>query len=160
MDESPAPLAAVQDLEARGVPYRLFTHESPVTSLEEAAAARGQRPEQVVRSLLFRLAQGEYLMLLVAGPGKVSWAALRHHLGRSRLTTASRKELLEVAGADIGTVGPFGLPQPLPILVDESVLASPEVSLGAGRRGSALILAVPDLMRALDHPPTGRFLEA
>ena len=41
-------------LDSENIPYRLFTHQGPIHSLEQAARERGQRPEQVVRSLLFR----------------------------------------------------------------------------------------------------------
>jgi len=144
-------------LAALDVPHSLFTHPGPVSSLEQAAEERGQRPSQVVRSLLFRLGKGDYVMLLVAGPEQVSWPALRQYLGQSRLTTASREEVLQVTGYPIGGVSPFGLPQPLRILVDESVAAEEELSIGAGVRGSTVILKSADLLRALPNYEVGHF---
>ena len=128
---------------------REFRHPGPVLTLEQAAAERGQRPEQVVRSLLFRLAQGEYLMALVAGPRQVDWKALRRTVGQSRLTTASADEVRSVTGYEIGAVSPFALPQPVRVLLDESVLRETEVSIGSGERGTTVILATADLLRAL-----------
>lgn len=138
-----------QHLDELSVPYRTFRHQGPVTSLAQAARERGQAPEQVVRSLLFRLAEGEYAMVLVAGPQQIHWRALRRTLDQSRLTTASRDELKQVTGYEIGAVAPFGLPRPLPILVDESVLAQDEISLGSGVRGTAVLLKTTDLLQAL-----------
>ena len=89
-------------LDALGVPYRTFTHPGPVHSLEQAAAERGQRPEQVIRSILFRLGEGDYVMVLVAGPGQLSWAVLRKHLGVSRMSMASEEEVLAATGAPRG----------------------------------------------------------
>lgn len=146
-------------LTALSIPHRLFTHPGPVNSLEQAAEERGQRPSQVVRSLLFRLGKGDYIMLLVAGPEQVSWPALRQYLGQSRLTTASREEVLQVTGYPIGGVSPLGLPQPLRTLVDESVLAEEELSIGAGVRGSTVILKSADLLNALSNHEIGRFKE-
>lgn len=131
------------------VPHREFTHPGPVRSLEQAAAERGQRPEQVVRSLLFRLGKGVYALVLVAGPEQVDWKALRAALGQSRLTTASADEVRQVTGFEIGAVGPFGLPAPLPVYVDDSVLAEEEISLGSGVRGTTVILKSADLLAAL-----------
>jgi len=74
------------ELEKLGIPHRVFHHAGEVTSLEQAARERGQRPEQVVRSILFRTGEDEYLMALVAGPAQISWKALRTYLDRSRLT--------------------------------------------------------------------------
>lgn len=132
-----------------GIAHRIFRHPGPIRSLEQAAEERGQRPEQVVRSLLFRLAEDEFVMVLIAGPDQVSWRALRHYLGESRLTMASRQEVLAVTGYELGAVAPFGLPQPVRILVDESVPAEEEISLGSGVRGTTIILRSADLLEAL-----------
>jgi Cys-tRNA(Pro) deacylase len=146
-----------QALTDLSIPHRVFVHPGPVASLEQAAEERGQRPNQVIRSLLFRLGKGDYVMLLVAGPEQVSWPALRQYLGQSRLTTAKTEEVLQVTGYPIGGVAPFGLPQPLRILVDDSVLAEEELSIGSGVRGTTIILKSANLMRGLAGAEVGRF---
>jgi Cys-tRNA(Pro)/Cys-tRNA(Cys) deacylase len=146
-----ATLPAVQYLRERSIPHRLFQHAGPIQSLEQAAAERSQQPEQVVRSIVFRLGEGEFRMVLMAGPGQVPWKALRKHLGQSRLTMASDEELFEATGCLPGTVTPFGLPRPMRVLVDQGVLTQSEVSLGSGQRGLAIIMQPADLIRALDQ---------
>jgi Cys-tRNA(Pro) deacylase len=136
-------------LDALGVPYRVFTHPGPIHSLEQAAEERGQRPEQVVRSILFRAGQDDYLMVLVAGPQQVDWKTLRRTLGQSRVSMASAEDVLAVTGYQIGAVSPFGLPRPLRVLVDASVGREEEVSLGSGTRGTTIILRSADLLAAL-----------
>ncbi|WP_420640771.1 aminoacyl-tRNA deacylase [Candidatus Leptofilum sp.] len=138
-----------RELDQKQIPYTLFTHDGPVRSLEQAAAERNQQPEQVVRSLLFRLAKGEFLMVLVAGPQQIDWKQLRRTLGLSRLTMAKPDELRRVTGYEIGAVAPFGLPMPLHILVDQSVLNQTEISLGSGVRGTAVLMRTADLLTAL-----------
>lgn len=150
-----SPVAAI--LADLGIPHRTFTHPGPVHSLEQAAAERGQAPGQIVRSILFRLGEGEYAMVLIAGPGQISWKALRTAFNRSRLTMADRDEVLDVTGYPIGAVAPFGLPTELPVLVDESVLVYDEVSLGSGVRGTTIIMPSADLVRALGDAPTGAY---
>ena len=163
-------------LDALAIPYRLFRHPGPVHSLEQAAQERGQGPEQVVRSIVFRVsgaatpdrffgnlsgvgAEGKYVMVLIAGARQVSWPTLRRHLGQSRLTMATEAELLKVTGYPVGAVSPFGLPQPMRLLVDESVFAPDEVSIGAGERGLTVILRSDDLRRALGEAEVGEFGE-
>ncbi|HXF63205.1 MAG TPA: YbaK/EbsC family protein [Caldilineaceae bacterium] len=146
-------------LAAQGIPHRVFRHPGPVRSLEQAAQERNQHPDQVVRSLLFRLGEGEYAMVLMAGPAQVSWRALRRYLGQSRLTTASAEEVLAVTGYPIGAVAPFGLRRPVRVLVDQRVLDQEEVSLGSGVRGVAVILQREDLRRALGNVEIGDFGE-
>lgn len=144
-DETPVTRA----LDAKNIPYRLFRHPGPVRSLEQAAEERNQKPEQVVRSLLFRLAEDHFVLVLIAGAQQVSWRALRRYLDQPRLTTASREEVRRITGYKLGAVAPFGLPDPLRVLVDESVLQPEEVSIGSGERGATVILRTGDLMDAL-----------
>jgi Cys-tRNA(Pro)/Cys-tRNA(Cys) deacylase len=157
MDGS-SPVAAA--LDAQGIPYRLFRHPGPLRSLEQAARERGQRPEQIVRSLVFRLAQDRFVMVLIAGPAQVSWPALRSYLGQSRLTTASEAEVLAATGYPRGAVSPLGLPAPMRILVDRSVLAEVEISLGSGVRNVTIIMKSADLLRALEPVEIGVFRES
>lgn len=136
-------------LDQAGIPYRFFRHPGQVRSLEQAAAERGQQPQQVIRSIVFRLEQDEYLMVLAAGPEQISWATLRKYLGMSRLTMAKPEEVLQVTGYQTGAVSPFGLPQPMRILADPGIFKPDEVSLGAGIRNATVILQREDLQRAL-----------
>ncbi len=131
------------------VPYRLFVHEGPVYSLEQAARERNQLPDQVIRSIVFRVGKDEFVMALMAGDRQIAWPALRRYLDQSRLTLATEGEVRRVTGYERGAVAPFGLPQPLRILVDPSVFAHDEISLGSGVRGTAMIITSNDLRRAL-----------
>lgn len=138
-----------QALDALSIPYRTFRHPGPVDSLEQAARERGQAPEQVIRSIVFRLTQDEYVMVLVAGAQQVAWGALRKYLGVSRVSMASEDELRAVTGYVVGAVSPFGLPAPMRTLADPGVFTPAEISIGSGVRGITVILASRDLRRAL-----------
>lgn len=140
---------AAKELAENGIPYREYTHPGPVRSLEQAARERGQKPDQVVRSILFRTSEDEYVMVIAAGPAQISWPALRKHLGQSRLTMASPEEVLETTGFVVGSVSPFGLPGPVRLLLDRSVLRQQEVSIGSGVRGTTIFIRVSDLRKAL-----------
>jgi Cys-tRNA(Pro) deacylase len=147
------------ELQKLNIPHRVFTHPGKVSSLEQAARERGQRPEQVIRSILFRLSEDEYLMALVAGPAQISWKALRGYLGQSRLTMADPDEVLVVTGYPIGAVSPFGTARQLRVLVDPSVFVEDEISLGSGVRGTTVILKSEDLKRALGEVEVVELLE-
>src|SRR5215211_8099205 len=105
MDKPPASIA----LEKLDIPHRIFRHEKPVLSFEQAASDRNQRPEQIVRSILFQVRPEEFVMVLVAGREQVDWKKLRQFVGRSRVRMATEEEVLDVTGYRIGTVSPFGL---------------------------------------------------
>jgi len=146
-------------LEKLNIPHRIFNHPGPVNSLEQAARERGQRPQQVVRSILFRTGEDEYLMALVAGPDQISWKTLRAYLGQSRLTMANENEVLQVTGYPIGAVSPFGTARKLRILVDPGVFDEEEISIGSGVRGTTVILKSDDLRWALGDFESVELLE-
>jgi len=146
--ETPPVSAALQAL---NVPHRVFVHQKPVSSMEEAAAERGQRPAQVIRSILFRVSGDEFVMALAAGAAQIDWKTLRKILNVSRVTMATPQEVFAVTGYKVGAVGPFGLAQPVSILVDARALAEEEISIGSGISGRAVILRSADLIRALSN---------
>jgi len=138
-----------QELEDRNITHRFFHHPGKVDSLEQAALERGQTPDQIVRSILFRLSKDEFIMVLMAGPEQISWPKLRRYLNQSRITMASEQEVLEVTGYPLGAVSPLGLPYPMRILVDHSVLKNIEISIGSGIRYTTIIMKSVDLLKAL-----------
>ena len=52
MSQKPPASLALDEL---GIEHRVFLHPGPVSSFEQAASDRNQRPEQVVRSILFQI---------------------------------------------------------------------------------------------------------
>ena len=145
MDKPPASIA----LEKLNIPHQVFEHKTPVMSFEQAASDRNQRPAQIVRSILFQVRPDEFLMVLMAGRDQVDWRKLRQLVKRSRVRMATEAEVLEVTGYRIGTVSPFGLKNPVKVMIDESVLREEEVSIGSGVRNMAIILRSVDLRQAL-----------
>ncbi len=156
MDKPPASLA----LEKLNIPHQVFKHTKPVSSFEQAAADRNQRPGQIVRSILFQIPPEEFVMVLVAGPRQIDWKKLRQFVGRSRIRMASEEEVLEVTGYRVGTVSPFGLKKEVRILIDASVVAEEEISIGSGVRNTAIIMKSTDLRQGLSESDIVSLLEA
>ncbi len=136
-------------LDQLGIPHRIFRHETPVTSFEQAASDRKQRPEQIVRSILFQVKPGEFVMVLMAGRDQVDWKKLRQLVKRSRVRMATEDEVLEVTGYRIGTVSPFGVRRQIQVLLDASVLREDEISIGSGVRNTAIVMKSRDVKNAL-----------
>lgn len=154
MNDKPPASKALDEL---NIPHDIYVHENPVRSLAQAAAERNQNVSQVVRSILFRLSEGEYAMVLVAGPNQISWRYLRRYFRQSRLTMATPEEVLEVTGYEVGTVSPFGIQSDIPIIADESVFKQPAVSLGSGAQNTAILITTKNLRKALGEIEVGRF---
>lgn len=146
MDNKPPASIALDQF---GIPHRIFRHETPVTSFEEAASARNQRPEQIVRSILFQIKPGEFVMALMAGPDQINWKKLRQLVKRSRVRMATQDEVLEVTGYRVGTVSPFGIKNQIRIMIDTSVFREEEISIGSGVRNTAILMKSEDISKAL-----------
>jgi Cys-tRNA(Pro)/Cys-tRNA(Cys) deacylase len=146
-------------LDERGIPYRFFRHPGVIHSLEQAAAERGQRPEQIIRSILFRLSGGGFVMVLVTGSKQVAWPVLRKHLGTSRISMATEAEVLQVTGYPIGAVSPFGTLQPVKVLLDKSILEEDEISVGSGVRFTTVIMKREVFLQALGEVEMGDFAQ-
>jgi len=74
---------------------------------------------------------------------------LRKLLGKSRISLATEDEVLAVTRYRIGTVGPFGIPGQLKVLIDAGVLSEEEISIGSGMRNTAVMLKSADLRQGL-----------
>src|SRR5919108_1840835 len=102
MEKPPASIA----LEKLNIPHQVFRHAQPLLSFEQAAQERKQRPEQIVRSILFQVRPGEFLMVLVAGREQIDWRKMRQFVRGARVRMATEDEVLEITGYRIGTVSP------------------------------------------------------
>ena len=122
------PTAAEDALAASGLSYRLISH-GPVRSLAEAAQARGVTPADVVKTLVVRRGDDDFLFVLVPGDRTISWPKLRAQLGVSRLSMPDAAVAREVTGYERGTITPFGSLRPWPVIADQR-LAGREITLG------------------------------
>ena len=138
---------AVAAIDAAGIAYEVTRH-GPVGSLAEAAAARGIEPRQLVKSLVVRRADDDFLFVLVPGDRAISWPKLRQLLGVSRLSMPDATVALEATGYERGTITPFGSLRAWPVIVDGRV--SGMISVGGGAHGVGLKLDAADLVQALD----------
>lgn len=138
---------AVAALDATGLRYRLTRH-GPVSSLAEAAAARRMRPGQIVKTIVVRRSEDDYLLVLVPGGRTISWPKLRELLGVNRLSLPDATVAREVTGYERGTITPFGALRTLPVVADARVPGQ-AVSIGAGAHGVAATLDGSRMVLAL-----------
>ncbi|GAA1981890.1 YbaK/EbsC family protein [Isoptericola halotolerans] len=135
-------------LEASGVAFAITRH-GPVASLEEAAVARGVAPHQVLKTLVVRRGEDDFLFVLVPGGRAIAWARLRSFLGVNRLSMPDAEVARDVTGYVRGTITPFGATTAWPVVADGSVVGAGPVSIGAGGPGVSATLDADELVRVL-----------
>lgn len=138
---------AVAALERSGIGFTVTRH-GRVSSLAEAAAARGVAPSAIVKTLVVRRGEGDYLFVLVPGGRAISWPKLRSLLGVSRMSMPDAATAKDVTGYERGTITPFGATTAWPVIMDETI--SGTVSIGAGAHGVAATLEAEDVATALE----------
>ena len=143
MTDTPA-LAA---LEGRGLAFRVVRTE-PARSAEESAELQGIELGALLRTLVVRRGDDDYLFVLVPGGRRFDWPKLRTHLNVKRLSMPDAEEARAVTGYERGAITPFGAQRPWPVILDASALSHETVAIGGGARGVNLHLAPSALV---DH---------
>jgi Cys-tRNA(Pro) deacylase len=147
MDKTEGEARAVAAATDAGLAFRVVRH-GKVSSLEEAAAARGVEPADVIKTLVVRRAEDDYLFVLVPGDRGISWPKLRALLGVKRMTMPGADEAYQVTGYERGTITPLGSINPFPVVADERMLGR-EISIGGGAFGVALAVDADAIVAAL-----------
>jgi Cys-tRNA(Pro)/Cys-tRNA(Cys) deacylase len=139
---------ALEAVEGIGLAHRVIRH-GPVRSLADAALARGVAPADVVKTMVVRRGDDDFLFVLVPGDRTISWPKLRALLGVSRLSMPDAEVARQATGYERGTITPFGSARPWPVIADERIRGR-EITLGAGEHGLALAASADEILRALD----------
>jgi Cys-tRNA(Pro)/Cys-tRNA(Cys) deacylase len=139
---------ALDALTAAGIPYRLVTHDN-VTGIDDAAAQSGVDVIDVIKTIVVRRADDDYVFVLVPGDRAISWPKLRSVLGVNRLSLPDAAKAKDVTGYERGTITPFGSLTAWPVVADERI-SGRTVRLGAGARDTAVVLAADDAVRVLN----------
>ena len=100
---------------------RLIEVEETTATVDTAAKALGVEPGRIAKTLAVRA--GEHLFLLCTrGDARLDNRKCKDEFGaRPRMLAAD--ETFDVTGHQVGGVCPFGLKQPLPVLLDVSLKA-------------------------------------
>jgi len=103
----------------------------------------------LLRTIVVRRGEDDYLFVLVPAGRRFDWPKLRSHLGVTRLSLPDADEAQHVTGYVRYTITPFGSTRAWPVIADASLLDQPVVAIGGGARGVNLHLAPADLVAAL-----------
>ena len=144
--EDAQPVAALAGL---AVPYRVVRTE-PARSAEESAGFQGIALNALLRTIVVRRGEDDYVFVLVPGGRRFDWPRLRAHLGVNRLSLPDADEARAVTGYERGAITPFGASRAWPVIADASIVGLPVVAIGGGARGLNIHLAPLDLIRQLD----------
>ena len=139
---------ALEVIEAAGIEHRVVTTR-PAGSPEESAELQGIPLGALLRTLVVRRGDDDYVFVLVPGGRRFDWPKLRAHLGVRRLSLPDADEALAVTGYERGAITPFGASRAWPVIADADALEPAIVAIGGGARGVNIHLRPADLVEHL-----------
>ena len=145
MPASKSTRRVIDALAAHGLDAEVRDMPGSTRTAEDAAAAVGCDVGQIVKSLVFACEDGGTVLVLASGPNRVDVGRLATRLGAS-VSMADPRAVRKATGFAIGGVAPVGLPEGLPVFMDEDLLRYDTVWAAAGTPRSVFPVA-PHVLR-------------
>lgn len=139
---------ATSDPRLANVEFVVAQHRR-VSSMTEAAELRGVDVSAMVKTMVLRRGDDDFVFVLVTGDRVIDWPKLRTILRERRLSMPDADEALAVTGYERGSITPFGATRDWPVIADEH-MKSGVVSIGGGAHGVSLTIDGADVVRALE----------
>jgi len=136
---------ALVALRGKSLRYEVI-RTKPASSAEESATLQGIEIHQLLRTIVLRRAENDYLFVLVPGGRAIDWPKLRAHLGVSRLSLPDKDEATAATGYERGAITPFGSATSWPVVADASIVGRERVAIGGGAHGVNLHMAADELI--------------
>jgi Cys-tRNA(Pro)/Cys-tRNA(Cys) deacylase len=141
---------AARLLDTLGIRYELREYDPGDEHLaaEEVAARVGLPPEQVFKTLVARGDRTGVMLSVVPGDAALDLKALAKLAGDRKCDTVPLKEVTPLTGYVRGGVTALASKKEYPTFVDETIELFDVVSVSAGVRGTQILLAPADYLRA------------
>ena len=134
------------DAKDRGLAVEIV-QRPPANSLEEAAVALGLEPSDIVKTLVVKRHDGDFVFALVPGDRQISWAKLRAIVNVNKLSLPHQDVARDATGYERGTITPLGSTTAWPVFADERIIGR-RIALGAGEHGLSAFVDADALLDA------------
>jgi Cys-tRNA(Pro)/Cys-tRNA(Cys) deacylase len=143
---------AARILESLGIAHELRDYEVDPDDLraESVALKIGLPLEQVFKTLVARGDRKGVCFAVVPGNAQLDLKALARLTGDRKVDTVPLKEVQPLTGYIRGGVTALGAKKDYPVYVDETIELFDVVSVSAGVRGTQILVAPADYLRAVN----------
>ncbi len=140
---------AARILDSLGIRYQLRDYEVGDDLGAEAVAVKvGLPAEQVWKTLVVRGDRHGIGFAVIPGDHELDLKALARLTGDRKVDTVPLREVQPLTGYVRGGVTALGARKDYPVFVDENIEVFDQVSVSAGVRGTQIVLAPADYVRA------------
>jgi Cys-tRNA(Pro)/Cys-tRNA(Cys) deacylase len=142
---------AARILDSLGIQYELRDYDVDPDDLRAESVAQkiGLPPEQVFKTLVARGDRKGVCFAVVPGNAQLDLKALARLTGDRKVDTVALKEVQPLTGYIRGGVTALGAKKDYPVFVDETIELFEVVSISAGARGTQILIAPADYLRAV-----------
>jgi Cys-tRNA(Pro)/Cys-tRNA(Cys) deacylase len=141
---------AARVLDALGIQYELRDYDPGDDHLtaEEVARRVSLPSDQVFKTLVVRGDKHGVAMAVVAASSDLDLKALAKLAGDRKIEPVALKEVTPLTGYVRGGVTSIACKKDYPVWVDETMLLHDRIAVSAGVRGTQMVLAPEDYLRA------------
>jgi Cys-tRNA(Pro)/Cys-tRNA(Cys) deacylase len=141
---------AARILDALRIPYELRAYDPGDEHLTAEKVARlvALPPEQVFKTLVVRGDKHGVAIAVIAATSELDPKALATLTGDRKIEPVALKEVTPLTGYVRGGVTALACKKDYPVWVDESMTSHERVAVSAGARGTQIVLAPDDYLRA------------
>ncbi len=141
---------AARILENLGIAFTLQEYEVDPDDLSAIGVARkiGLPVEQVFKTLLTTTGPAQYVFAVIPGDAELDFKKLGRAAGARKAEMVSLKDVQPLTGYIRGGVTVFGAKKDFPVFADETIELFDQISVSAGQRGTQVLLAPQDYLRA------------
>ncbi len=125
------------------IDHRIMVLEASTATVEEAAKAHGVDPDQIGKTLSFKIDENP-ILIVVAGKAKIDNKKYKNRFSK-KATMLKYDEALEHTGHAIGGICPFGLKKQIDVYLDISIKKHKEIIPAAGDQNSSIRLTIEEL---------------
>jgi Cys-tRNA(Pro) deacylase len=148
-------------LDRKEIPYQVHQHTHKQYTAEGVAEDLGVPVAQVVKAMIVRRSDGQFVLVVVPGDVRMSLKKVGAALNDKTVTLALEQDVQRVTGFQVGAVSVMGFRRDdIPTYVDQRVLELEQVIISSGSPDAGLALTPNALMQALEEVQVGDFSES
>jgi Cys-tRNA(Pro)/Cys-tRNA(Cys) deacylase len=140
---------AVVWLQKKKIPHGVVHYEHEEKGAAFAAQATGFPLGKTIKTLVVDLGGKSFGLALMPGDRELPLKKAAKVFGVKKAAMADPATAERLTGYHVGGISPFGLKQPLPAVIEESLLVHDAVMINAGQRGVMLKMAPGDIVAAI-----------
>jgi Cys-tRNA(Pro)/Cys-tRNA(Cys) deacylase len=144
----------IQRLAERGIAFRVHEHVVSRT-VADAVATLPFPPEQYLKTVVFRVKNGPWVLAACRGADRVKYRKLAAALGvkRAEIVQPARDEVEDALGYAIGGICPIPPDGTARTIIDATAAATLDIVFcGIGRNDRTLEIRIADLIAAAQRP--------